>query len=54
MPESTKVPAPVLTRLTGVPPLSVIGELIVNAAPVLCWWTKSSLPPAVRLPPVRL
>ena len=47
------MPAPVLTRLTTVPPLSVIGEAIVNAAPAFCWWTKSSLPLEVRLPPVR-
>ena len=46
------MPAPVLTRLTAVPPLSVIGVAKVKAAPVLCWWTKNSLPLEVRLPPV--
>ena len=47
------MPEPVLTRLTAVAPASVMADPIVKAAPVLCWWTKSSPPVAVSEPPDR-
>ena len=47
------MPAPVLTRLVAVAPLSVMAEAIVKAVVALCWWTKSSPPTAVREPPVK-